>query len=193
MTLGAADADLVARARGGDAAALDALYRRHASTVHAVAWTRLRGDGDAAHDVVQETFVKVFDRIDAIEDPARFGAFCRGVAANVAATMARTRRRADAAVRRAADARPPGEAESASEVAARREVAAAVAEAIAELPERYQLVLALRFLEGLSYREVADAIAEPFDVVRGLIGRGGRMLRERLAHLVPDERSPLIR
>ncbi len=75
------DADLVTRALGGDAWAEEALYRRHVRRVTDTA-TRVLGRSAEAEDVVQETFLKVFSRLDTLRDPAIFERWLVRIAMN---------------------------------------------------------------------------------------------------------------
>jgi RNA polymerase sigma-70 factor (ECF subfamily) len=68
---GVPDGDLVVRARGGDGWALEMLYRRHVQLVAATALRLLRHRADA-EDVVQESFLIAFERLDQLAEPAAF-------------------------------------------------------------------------------------------------------------------------
>jgi RNA polymerase sigma-70 factor, ECF subfamily len=61
------DAELVARARGGEAWAREAIYRRHAGTVASVL-VRLLGRREEAEDAVQDTFLTAFEELARLRD-----------------------------------------------------------------------------------------------------------------------------
>jgi RNA polymerase sigma-70 factor, ECF subfamily len=65
------DGELVARVRGGDAWAAEALYRRHVVVVASIARRLLRADADV-DDVVQDTFLMAFARLDQLAAPEAF-------------------------------------------------------------------------------------------------------------------------
>lgn len=65
------DKTLIARARGGDARALEALVRRYLRPAFAVALAFLRSPPDA-EDLAQEAFMVCLQRLDQCRDPARF-------------------------------------------------------------------------------------------------------------------------
>jgi len=71
----------VARALEGDPWAEEALYRRHVRRVTDTA-TRVLGRSAEAEDVVQETFLKVFSRLDTLRDPAIFERWLVRIAMN---------------------------------------------------------------------------------------------------------------
>lgn len=63
------DAELVARARREDAWAIDAIYRRYVRLVASTAQRILRSD-DEVDDIVQETFLIAFEKLDRLVEPA---------------------------------------------------------------------------------------------------------------------------
>jgi len=56
----------------------------------------------------------------------------------------------------------------------------AVRTAIGDLPDNYRVVITLRFLEGMSAKEIADYLGEPAGTIRNRIFRANRMLEEKL-------------
>ncbi len=68
------DEDLVALARGGGSGAFDELYRRHQPLVTAVALYRTSRTVDVS-DIVQETFVRAWDRLGSLRNGDRFRAW----------------------------------------------------------------------------------------------------------------------
>jgi RNA polymerase sigma factor (sigma-70 family) len=75
------DGDLVARARGGDRAAFEALLRRHYDRIHRLAW-RLTGSAHDADDVAQEVCCGLVDRIAGFKGEAKFATWLYGVVVN---------------------------------------------------------------------------------------------------------------
>ena len=76
-------------------------------------------------------------------------------------------------------------AASAEEAIQASEVAAAVERALAELPEKRRAVCMLRWVEGLTYAEIAARLGITEKTVETQIARGLRFLRERAAELRP--------
>ena len=68
------DAVLVARARAGDAAAVEALLRRYFRASYLVAFARM-GNREDAEDVCQDAFVQCLQRLDDCREPDKFGAW----------------------------------------------------------------------------------------------------------------------
>src|SRR6185295_12981771 len=68
------DADLVARARAGDAFSRELIYRRHARYVTGLA-VRLLGSRQEAEEVVQDTFLRGFERLPSLREPSSLRAW----------------------------------------------------------------------------------------------------------------------
>lgn len=66
---GVSDADLVRRAREGDEWATETIYRRYVRLVASTAQRLLRSDSDV-DDIVQETFLIAFEKLDRLVEPA---------------------------------------------------------------------------------------------------------------------------
>lgn len=83
------DAEWVRRAREGDRAAEELLYKAHVARVTR-AVTRLLGRVAEADDVIQDTFVRALEHLDRLDDGAMFGPWVRRIA--VSLCMRRFRR-----------------------------------------------------------------------------------------------------
>jgi RNA polymerase sigma-70 factor (ECF subfamily) len=152
------DLELIARWKGGDQRAATRLVERHADAVaRFVASIGERGDVD---DVVQDTFVRAFASLDSFrgESSLRTWLF------TIARRLVLDRRRADR--RRGGGVRTHGEVQDADAVTEYDALDAVVAdeterrmrEAVARLTPTQREVFTLRVAEGLSYREIAEAV-----------------------------------
>lgn len=172
-------------ARAGDREAFRALVEETHATVFRLA-VALASDRDEAADVTQETYVRAWGRIDELQDgAAAVGWLCR-----IARNVAHDRRRSWWSRIRApldAIAGEPAPGEDAPDAAlASAERAEAVRAALAKLPEKHRVVLALRELEGLSYEEIAEAIGVPVGTVESRLHRARAALARRLSALRPE-------
>ncbi len=169
-------------ARAGDAEAFRALVEETHATVFRLAGA-LVSDRDEAADVTQETYVRAWGRIDELRDgSAALGWLCR-IARNVAHDRRRSwwsRIRAPLdAIRE--DAAPSEGAPDAALAASER--AEAVRAALARLPEKHRVVLALREVEGMSYDEIAEATGVPVGTVESRRHRARAALARRLTRV----------
>ena len=86
------DKDLVARAAGGDTGAFNLLVSRWEKRLFNYAF-RLTGNREDALDVCQDTFLKAFQQLHRLQDPARFAGWLFTIARNYCLAHFRTRQR----------------------------------------------------------------------------------------------------
>jgi RNA polymerase sigma-70 factor (ECF subfamily) len=181
------DGDLVRRTRSGDRAAFGDLCDRYAKVVGVLAYQKI-GNAGEAEDVVQEAFLKAYAALDELEDPERFGSWLYGIAFRAAIDWHRRRgRRGPSVSLDAGDGRRlelAAGGEAAVDGLLRDESARKVLEALGALPEKYRLVLTLRYLRAMSYKEIAEHLGEPAGTVANRIHRAAGLLREKLRSLV---------
>jgi RNA polymerase sigma-70 factor (ECF subfamily) len=174
------EALLLARAAQGDGQAFSALARMIARPSMALA-VRVLGDPAAAEDAVQEALTRLWreaGRFDA--GRGSFGAWWRRMLMNCTLDTRRRLKPALAldAAAEVADAAPgPAAAAEAADIARRVQAAAAA------LPARQRAALALFHGDGLSMRDVADALETSEKAVEGLLLRGRAALKDRLRGL----------
>ena len=77
-----ADADLASRLRDGDVSAYEELYRRHGARLYNLAY-RMLGQAADAEDLLQETFLQVFRRIETFKGDAAFSTWLYRMAMNL--------------------------------------------------------------------------------------------------------------
>ncbi len=172
------DEALVARAGRGDRTAAGQLILRHSDRVMGVCF-RMLGDRAAAEDAAQETFLKLW-RNAAKWRPqgAKFSTWLYRVAAN---TCLDRLRRSGREVQEDAAPEMADESPHAEERLMSADRAAAVNEAIAKLPERQRLAIALCHYQELSNIEAAAVMETTVEAVESLLGRARRTLRRSLA------------
>ena len=169
---------LLARVRGGDRAAFEQLDRRFERPVFTLA-VRMLGDRDQAQDVLQDTMLKVFSRIDGFDGRggSPFWGWLRQVAVNEALMRLRRDRRlaaeltGDGALDHAEDAGPPPPAAA---------DAAALQRALATLPPTTRSVLWLYHGEGYTHEEIAALMQRTASFSKSQLARGTRRLRALL-------------
>jgi RNA polymerase sigma-70 factor (ECF subfamily) len=171
------DAGLVQRASDGDRAAFEALYRRHRDRVYGLLWRLAGGDAALAEDLLQEAFVRAWQKLDSFRGESRFGTWLHRLSANVALTDRRTRVRRleretvlDGAVERSASGDRDVRAAEQLDLEA----------AIAGLPERARAVLVLYDIEGYSHAEIAELTGMAVGSSKAQLHRARRLVREDL-------------
>lgn len=168
------DAQLMLAFQAGDEAAFEALYQRHHRSVFNLAY-RLLGDSHTAEDVAQEVFVKLYTSPRAYRPSAKFSTWLYRVAYNTCIDEIRKRRSRPSEL-------PDSEiGQSPESTMESDELARAVREAIASLPEKQRAAVVLQRYEGLSYQEIADVLKTSVSAVESLLFRAKESLKAKLA------------
>lgn len=179
--------EVVAAARRGDRAALDAVLRAHQPSVHALCRRLLDHDADAA-DATQEALIAVARGIGRFDGRSALSTWIYRVATNAALDELRRRRRRPPATDLdevdVADAGPRGSAPPATERVADRLV---LDEALARLRPEFRAPVVLRDVLGLDYAEIAEVLDLAPGTVRSRISRGRAALADTLRPDVDDE------
>jgi RNA polymerase sigma-70 factor, ECF subfamily len=172
----------VSCAQEGDADALRYLYLRYADNVYGYVCAIVR-DEHEAEDVTQQIFTKLMTALRRYEPRVvPFSAWILRVAHNAAIDHIRTRRPV------------PCEEICSPDVAddvSGRERFADLRLALDALPAEQRDVIMLRFLIGLTPREVAERLGRSEDAVHGLQHRGRRRLRRELKRIQDEPTLPL--
>jgi RNA polymerase sigma-70 factor (ECF subfamily) len=177
------DAELVRRCLDGDLTAFDELVRRYRDRIYGLA-LHLLGDADWAEDLAQDAFLRAFTRLS-LFDPKRgsFSAWLMTITTRLCLN-ALERRNAITFVPLEQD-----ETEDESDLPSAltlpdpesewwaKERKRQVRQALAQLPPYQRAVLLLRYGEGLSVAEIANALGVPTGTVKAWLFRGREALR----------------
>jgi RNA polymerase sigma-70 factor, ECF subfamily len=177
---GSSDPDLDdVRAAQRDRPAFGALYRRYVDRVYGYCFYLL-GDHHDAEDVTERTFVAALAAIDGFRDEgATFRAWLFRIAHNQLVNALRSRHRHQAASLDVV-AEPRAHADPAG-LLSRAEEGRGVRRALDQLSDDRRQVVVLRFVDGLSAREIGAVIGRSEGAVRVLQHRALRQLAEMLA------------
>jgi RNA polymerase sigma-70 factor (ECF subfamily) len=174
--------ETVARAAAGDGAAFRAIVDAWRGRVAGFAY-RMTGDAAAAEDLAQEVFLHLYTVLRRYDPSRPFSPWMRRVMTNVVLNRLRSRPARpgslDAAAEEGnlpADPRSPDPAREAETA----ETAGTVRRRLALLPEGWRAVVALRYTEGLSVAEVAEALDLPENTVKTRLFRAREALRGSL-------------
>ncbi|HMB56679.1 MAG TPA: sigma-70 family RNA polymerase sigma factor [Arenimonas sp.] len=165
---------LLARARRGEAAAFEQLYRWFERPVFTLA-LRLCGQREEAQDILQDTMLKLFDRLGDFRGDSPFWGWLRQIAVNE--TLMRLRKRGrinvdDDAIEadlESHEALPPAAAD-----------AALMTRALNALPDVTRSVLWLYHAEGFTHDEIATTMGKTISFSKSQLARGTRKLRLQL-------------
>jgi len=177
---------LVARLQAGDPDAYETLVRAHSGRLLSVA-RRFLPNNEDAQDAVQEAFIKAFRAIGTFEARAQLHTWLHRILVNTALMKIRSRKRRpeesidDLLPTFQADGHQTTESRDWSDaIFERKETAAIVRQAIAQLPNHYRVVLTLRDIEERDTIETATALGTTTTVVKVRLHRARQALRTLL-------------
>jgi RNA polymerase sigma-70 factor (ECF subfamily) len=173
-----AEADLVARLRQGEMAALGDAYQLHHEHVRAFV-RRFVGDDAAAEDLLQEAFVALPRAIRGFREQASLRTFLLSLAVNHARHHVRAAARRRAAMTRLASEGTPRGSEPETD-ASRHELAAALLRCLDRLSLEHRAVVVLCDVEERTSAEAALVVGAPEPTVRTRLFHARRNLRELL-------------
>ncbi len=165
----------------GDREAFRLLFEAYKDRVFSIACYSL-GDETAADDITQQIFVKLFTRIGQFRGDSEFTTWLYRLVINACLDERRRQRRllpvaeflpmSKAAYRKSPE---PGYE--------RREIAGSVREAIGGLKPKMRLPILLKYIEGLSYEEIAAVLGCSKGTVASRLNRAHKALAKKLGHL----------
>jgi len=166
----------------GDRDAFRVLFETYKDKVYSIAVYSSGGDAAFADDVTQQTFLKLFTAIKQFRGDSEFTTWLYRLVVNACMDERRRRRRllpfGEVFEMKHAAEKNPQEKQY-----GKTEVAEAVRIAIAQLKPKFRLPILLKYIEGLSYEEIAQVMGCSKGTVASRLNRGHGQLAKRLAHL----------
>jgi len=166
---------VAARARDGDMAAFEQLYRRYVGRVHAVC-LRLAGNRTLAEECTQDAFVRAWESLSQFRGDSSFGTWVHRIAVNTVLERHRTQMRQAVWISHKDDEI----LESVPAPDSGPEHAMDLEQCIAELPAAARMVFVLFDVEGHSHEEIAEMTGLAVGTSKAHLHRARRMLRARL-------------
>jgi RNA polymerase sigma-70 factor (ECF subfamily) len=173
------EADLLAKAQGGNRFAFEEIVRRHQRRVYGVAFRIVRRH-DVADDVAQETFLRAYQSLASFDLGRPFGPWIGKIAANLAINHVRSPRFREEPLPEAHAETPAPDASPLRGVL-EDESRATLEAALGGLPAEQRAVFVLRVMDDLSYREIAQSLGISMGTVMSRLSRAREKLREALA------------
>lgn len=185
--------ELVDRARSGDAAAFAQLIRLFERTALALAHAAL-GDANLAADVVQEAFVKAWQRLAELKEPQRFAAWLSRMVRNAAIDARRRRSVLKFQPLDAVDAGHLGSdrhdpAGQFQEREQQRELRRRLDAALGSLDELTRSAVTLRYYEGLSSKQIGELLELSPAAIDMRLSRARAELRQLLTPVADKPQS----
>ncbi|MDE2510133.1 MAG: sigma-70 family RNA polymerase sigma factor, partial [Elusimicrobia bacterium] len=165
------------------------LVRRHHARVSGLCVSML--GRSAAEDAAQEVFLKAYSRLKDFRRDSAFSTWLYRVASNHCLDLLRAEgRRMSESLDGLVEREGPGLQRllaDPSDAPRSFEDSELVRDVLSRLPDDYRLILTLREMEGLEYKELMEALDCSMDSVKAKLQRARRKFREVLRHILPKE------
>jgi len=180
------DDALVALVLGGDSRAFQALVERHQQRIFAL--VRHYASAADVEDIVQETFLKAFRRLDSFQRQSSFSTWIYRIAVNSALDYLKRRGRSPVQVAEdpEADVTPAARVLAPDARLQREEIAAVTHDVLASMPEIFRTVLVMREFEGRAYQDMADLLGLSIGTVESRLFRARARFRDLLIQRHPE-------
>ena len=180
------EATLIEQCQSGCQESLDLLYREYRPVVLKIT-RRFMGNEQDAEDAAQEVFIRVFARINQFRRDAPFSVWIRTLTANLCTDiLRREKRRYTESLDQLYSAGEGWVCErvlsvSQEEELIMKELLENLEEKISHLKEEHQKLIILRYIDGLSYRKMAQLLGYSEGLVKCRLHQARKNLR-RICH-----------
>jgi RNA polymerase sigma-70 factor, ECF subfamily len=175
-----ADSELVLSALAGRESGFEELVRRYQRPIAAYVY-RMVGDYDAALDLTQEVFIKVYGSLSRYRSEFKFSTWIYKIAHNTAIDHLRRGASRETAIE---DDRPAITIDSRrltpEQESERNERCSEIETVVEMLPAAYRELIVLRHSNDLSYDEIAEVTGLPLGTVKNRLFRARESLRDLL-------------
>jgi RNA polymerase sigma factor (sigma-70 family) len=175
--LSATEERWVDKARAGDRLAFEQLYRSHCDRIYALCWRMCGGDRALAEDMVQEAFIRAWNKLHLFKGDSKFGTWLHRVTVNVVLSDRRIRvKRLQREQEFSDDLERVLVGDKNVFAGLRKDLEAA----IAGLPERARTVLILYDIEGYQHNEIAEMTGMAVGSSKAQLHRARKLVRDVL-------------
>ena len=175
------DEQLVVLVLQGQSQAFEILVERYQKQVFALAY-RLGGDYDEAKDMAQEAFVRIYQELARFDANRSFFPWMYRVAHNTCVNLLHKRPKESVPLDAVYDLAASDTSTERSPIAhyEQVEINDTINGALQQLPENYRLPLIMKYLEDMSYQEIAEQLELPVSTIETRLFRGRKMLKKAL-------------
>lgn len=156
-----ADSELVQEVKQGNRNSFSQLMERHQRGLLRLS-LRFTREQSQAEDIVQESFIKAYQKIAMFEGRSSFKSWLYQIAVNTARNRLRSRHHETVSI----DELSLGVSAGAEMELVQMDVRKIIRAEVENLPERQKMALKLRIFEDLSFKEIADIMACPYDTAK---------------------------
>lgn len=174
--------DLLAACRSGSREAMQTLFVRNQKRVFSVALNFFGGNDDLAKDITQQVFLKIFYKVGEFRGESEFKTWLYRITINACVDEQRKTRRFFS-LENFFGFNEPQTKRTPDDKILKKEISGEVQAAIAELKPKFRLPILLKYVEDLSYDEIAKILDCSIGTVSSRMNRGHKMLAQKLKHL----------
>ncbi len=174
---GADESSWVDLAKDGNERAFEQLYRLNKGRIYALCWRLCGRDSSLAEDLVQESFLRAWNKLHLFRGESSFGTWMHRLAANVALSDRRIR------IRKVVHEISMDESIERTAIGATdipQGLRNDLEQAISQLPERARTVLVLYDVEGYQHAEIAEITGMAIGSSKAQLHRARKLVREAL-------------
>ena len=177
------DHDLMRRIQDGDMVAFNQMANKFKDRLMNVI-TRMVGSTEEAEDIVQETFLRVYQHRDSFDFKHCFSTWIYTIALNLGRNELRKRKRFKFLDIFDMQGK---ESEIAVEMKLPSNLPSAIEKALSTLPEKYKTAFVLRDVQELPYEEIAKIMNIPLGTVKSRVNRARKQLQKKLKGHTPED------
>ncbi|MCR8657722.1 RNA polymerase sigma factor SigW [Paenibacillus endoradicis] len=182
------ESQLVKLALKGDQAAFAELVELYQEKLYHMAY-RMLNNRQEAEDVVQDTFLRVYNNLERYDTTMKFSTWIYRIATNLSIDRLRKRKPVYSLDAESSDyegldgySMIPSDNRTPESELLISETQQIIHQAIDTLPPKYKSVMILRYIHELSLQEVGDILDMPVTTIKTRVHRGREFLRKKLEH-----------
>ncbi len=175
-----AEATLISQVLNGRRECYRPLVEKYQMKAYLLACSMI-GNPAEAQDIAQEAFLVAYKNLQQLKDREKFGSWLFGIIRNLCYSVMRKQKIETESIDSVAYQNLPNVVTMRPVEENGVDILSTLMNRLEELPEKYQILLRLKYLEDYSYQEISEMLDIPVDLVRSRLFEGRRMLREDLA------------
>lgn len=180
------DATLVKQVISGKRECYRPLVDKYQTVIYHLACSLIHNSTEA-QDIAQETFLTAFKNIRKLKDHAKFGSWLYGITRNLCLETLRKRKKEPEYVDTEILLNSEQSVETKITELNGHDITDTLITKLSGLPEKYQSLLRLKYMQDYSYQQIATMLDLPVDLVRSRLFEGRKLLREELSAEVKAE------
>ncbi len=170
------DVKLIENFCAGDIAAFNRLVERWQKRIHRLAY-RYFASHDVAAEITQKTFIKVYRKIDSLDDPLKFSSWIYRISNNLCLDEAKRAGRRRSAPLETLGPRPVLKSK-ADRTVQQKELGSILQVALKQLPAEQRMVVIMKEYEDLKFNEISEILQENENTIKSRMYYGLRSLRK---------------